>query len=94
MIMANRMSDVRDWAWPTTLVVMVAFALAGTVGAGCASSEPPDVGLESLRLSAVGPIKVIPGTSLVLTGDSFVDIEWGASTLHLVGTAKDRKSVV
>ncbi len=86
--MANRMSDVRVWAWPTKLAIFTALALGGGAGgAGCASSEPPDVGLESLRLSAVGPTKVIPGTSLVLTGDSFVDIEWGASTLHLVGTA-------
>lgn len=59
--------------------------------AGCASSDSPDVGLESLKLTAVGPTKVIPGTSLELTGDSFVDKEWGASSLHLVGEANGAK---
>ncbi len=73
------------WAGPTTFAVAVAATVS--FAAGCASSEPPDVGLESLKLSAVGPTKVIPGTTLVLTGDSFVATEWGVSTLHLVGTA-------
>ncbi|MBP9085312.1 MAG: hypothetical protein KBG15_04300 [Kofleriaceae bacterium] len=81
--MANRLSVVS--AWPQRLAVAAALGLV--LGAGCASSDHPDVGLESLKLTAVGPTKVIPGTTLVLTGDSFVDIEWGASTLHLVGTA-------
>jgi hypothetical protein len=68
-----------------------AIALGSLLAASCASSEAPDVGLESLKLTAVGPTKVVPGTLLALTGDSFVDKEWGASTLRLVGTANGQK---
>ena len=73
-----------------TRVGACVLAVAACV-AGCASSDAPDVGLESLKLTAVGPTKVIPGTSLELTGDSFVDKEWGASSLHLVGEANGAK---
>ena len=33
------------------------------------------------------PTTIIPGTKLVVKGDSFVDAQWGAATLHLVGSA-------
>ena len=55
--------------------------------AGCATSTPPDPGLEGLALKTVAPNEIVPGTALAITGESFVDDEWGASTLHLVGSA-------
>ena len=62
---------------------VVAAALAG----GCASSTSPDPGLEALALKSVKPGTIIPGTKLVIAGESFVDDQWGATTLHLVGKA-------
>jgi hypothetical protein len=55
----------------------------------CASAEMADVGLEALRLDAVGPIEIVPGTALSLKGESFVDATWGTSSLRLVGTANN-----
>ncbi len=55
--------------------------------AGCATSTPPDPGLEGLALTKVAPDTIIPGTKIVVTGASFVDDQWGATTLHLVGQA-------
>ena len=55
--------------------------------AGCAASIAPDPGLESLALSRVAPDTVIPGTRLVLGGESFVDDQWGIATLRLQGQA-------
>ena len=52
------------------------------VCAGCAGSAPPDPGLEGLALASVQPGVVVPGTTLVITGDSFVDAPWGATTLY------------
>jgi hypothetical protein len=57
------------------------------LAAGCATSTAPDPGLEGLALAKVAPATIIPGTKLAITGDSFVDDQWGATTLHLVGTA-------
>ncbi|MFT3699868.1 MAG: hypothetical protein QM831_42385 [Kofleriaceae bacterium] len=54
---------------------------------GCATSSAPDPGLEGLAVSKVVPGTIIPGTKIQVTGDSFVDDEWGATTLHLVGNA-------
>jgi hypothetical protein len=62
-------------------------AWAAILLAGCAASVGPDPGLESLALSKVAPATIIPGTAVMLAGDSFVDDEWGAATLHLVGQA-------
>jgi hypothetical protein len=61
-------------------------ALAVALG-GCASSTVPDVALEGLALSAVGPETWIPGTAVGLTGASFVEAEWGDTRLVLTGTA-------
>lgn len=56
--------------------------------AGCARSDDPiDVGLEGLGLSAVDPGTVIPGSTLVIEGDSFVQSDWGTSRLRLRGQA-------
>ena len=54
---------------------------------GCATSTAPDPGLEELALSKVAPATIVPGTKLAITGDSFVDAQGGATTLHLVGSA-------
>ena len=58
-----------------------------TIAAGCASSTAPDPGLEHLSLTRVAPQTIIPGTTVVVAGDSFVDEPWGTSTVHLVGQA-------
>ncbi len=61
--------------------------MIAVVVAGCASTDAPDPGLEHLGLSKVAPTTVVPGTQLVVAGESFVDDAWGSTTLHLVGTA-------
>lgn len=55
--------------------------------AGCASSSAPDVGLEGLSLMQVAPVTIIPGTKVVVKGASFVDTQWGQTTVHLTGAA-------
>lgn len=55
--------------------------------AACARSTVPDVALEGLTLSAVGPDTWVAGTTVQVTGASFVEAEWGESTLVLVGAA-------
>lgn len=66
--------------------ILVVAAL--TAAAGCARSDAPvDPGLEGLALASVAPGVAIPGTTLVLEGDSFVDAAWGTSRLRLVGQA-------
>ena len=61
--------------------------LAVVAASGCASSVAPDPGLEGLALAKVAPDTVVPGTKLVIKGASFVDAQWGAATLRLVGKA-------
>jgi hypothetical protein len=67
-------------------IAAIALALAG-----CASSSAPDVGLEGLALTAVAPVTIIPGTKVVVAGSSFVDVQWGATTVHLTGTANGQQ---
>jgi len=56
--------------------------------AACATSDDPvDVGLEGLALESVNPGTAIPGTTLVIEGDSFATADWGTSRLHLIGDA-------
>jgi len=62
------------------------FILAAAVG-GCASSTAPDPGLEGLSIEKVAPGTIIPGTKIVVKGASFVDEQWGAASLRLVGKA-------
>ena len=62
-------------------------AAAVAAVAGCASAPGPDVGLDGLALTQVAPGTIVPGTALQLTGESFIDAQWGAATLHLVGQA-------
>ena len=63
------------------------YAAAMIVVAACATSSSPDPGLEGLALASVKPGTIVPGTEIAMAGESFVDQEWGATTLHLVGTA-------
>lgn len=66
----------------------LALAAAIASGAGCARSDDPiDPGLEGLGLEAVRPGIVVPGSTLVIDGDSFVGEEWGTSRLRLRGVA-------
>jgi hypothetical protein len=52
--------------------------------AGCAvSNTQPDVGLAALSLTQVAPDTIVPGTKIVVTGASFVDAPWGATTLRI-----------
>jgi hypothetical protein len=69
---------------------LVSAACLATAVAACASSAVPDPGLEGLALSSVKPGTAVPGTKLVVTGASFVDVQWGTGTLHLSGTAAGR----
>ena len=62
-------------------------ATAMVVVAACATSSAPDPGLEGLALASVKPGTIVPGTNIAIGGESFVDDQWGATTLHLVGTA-------
>jgi hypothetical protein len=64
---------------------MRALVLAALVG--CASSRAPDPGLEGLSLSQLAPTTIVPGTKVLVKGDSFVDTQWGAATVHLTGQA-------
>ena len=74
-----------------TLIVTVALGAALAVGgAACGTSLAPDPGLEGLALTRVAPDAIIPGTTLVLQGASFVDEQWGDATLRLTGTAGGR----
>ncbi len=63
------------------------FAVAVATLAACGPSEPPDPGLEGLALATVAPSTIVPGSTLQLTGASFIDGTWGAATLHLKGQA-------
>ncbi|MCX5745672.1 MAG: hypothetical protein NT062_24615 [Proteobacteria bacterium] len=58
---------------------------------GCADATAPDPGLEQLGLDRVAPSMIIPGTSLVVVGASFVESQWGASVLHLTNGTIDVK---
>lgn len=69
-------------SWPRALGALGALAIAG-----CATSSSPDPGLEGLALATVKPGTIVPGTEIAIGGESFVDEHWGATTLHIVGTA-------
>ena len=63
--------------------LVIALLVAPLVG--CAGGSVPDPGLEGLAVTAVAPGTIVPGSTLVVTGASFVDAQWGAGTLHLAG---------
>ncbi|HSN28806.1 MAG TPA: hypothetical protein VLT45_21110 [Kofleriaceae bacterium] len=64
---------------------MRALSIIALALVGCASSTAPDPGLEGLALSKVAPGTIIPGTKIVVKGESFVDAQWGTAVLHLQG---------
>lgn len=72
----------------------VALVFTVSVMCGCGSSgggaDGQDPGLEGLALTSVDPGTVIPGSTVVITGESFVSPEWGTARLHLEGTLGDR----
>ncbi len=47
-----------------------------------------DPALTDLRIVAVAPDVLLPGTTLVVSGESFVDDPWGTSSLRLRGETK------
>ncbi|MBL8946290.1 MAG: hypothetical protein JNK45_24205 [Myxococcales bacterium] len=66
--------------------LLVAAAIAPL--SGCtepARGRPPDPGLTGLGLRGAAPDLLLPGTVLIVDGESFVDAPWGSSALHLVG---------
>lgn len=61
--------------------------------ASCAAPEHqgrPDPALDSLVLTRIDPGVVVPGTTIVVTGDAFLDDPSGISWLRLVGTLAGR----
>jgi hypothetical protein len=70
--------------------VLGAFALAAAAAVGCAATVQTDPGLEGLALTRVAPDTIVAGTRLVVTGASFVDQQWGDTTLHLRGDLDGR----
>lgn len=69
----------------TRAPLVVALALAAPLAA-CGQADPIDVGLTGLAVTAVEPGLILPGSTIAITGRSFVDADWGASRLRLTGT--------
>src|ERR1043165_4159920 len=63
------------------------FFIAVAALAGCASSTASDPGLEGLSIDKVAPDTIVPGSKIVVKGASFVDEQWGAASLRIVGKA-------
>jgi hypothetical protein len=64
-------------------------ALVVCVAAGCGAGTVGtvnDTGLDGLMLASVNPTALVPGSALVVTGDSFVDQDYGASALRMKGS--------
>lgn len=64
----------------------LSFIFAAAI-AGCASAPASDPGLEGLSIDKVAPGTVVPGTKIIVKGASFVNEQWGAASLRLVGKA-------
>jgi hypothetical protein len=61
------------------LALVVASACSDTAG------RPDDPGLTGLRVFAAQPDVLLPGSVVVVSGESFVDRPWGLSTLRIRG---------
>jgi hypothetical protein len=60
--------------------------------AACAPTAPSpgiDTALEGLALTSVDPGTLVPGSTIVVTGRSFVDEDWGESTLVITGSGTE-----
>ena len=51
-----------------------------SLGEAYAHVRNVEVWLEGLSISKVAPYTIIPGTKIVVKGDSFVDDQWGAAS--------------
>lgn len=69
---------------PRTLPLVIVGVLATTCQSD--SSGRPETGLETLALRSLDPGVVLPGSTLVLEGDAFIDQPLGISWLRLMGT--------
>jgi hypothetical protein len=64
-------------------------AAIGLLLAGCSFSESGphyQTGLEGLAIASVNPAIVLPGSTMVVEGRSFIDQPWGQSELRLEGS--------
>jgi hypothetical protein len=67
---------------------MLAVLALGAADCQDHQSRSVDTALVDLALGEVQPPLVLPGTILVVTGDSFVDDPWGTSKLRLLGRVR------
>lgn len=67
------------------LVCAALCALAAATGA-CQETQRHDTGLEGLRVTDVQPEILVPGTTIVVSGASFVSATLGISNVRFVGT--------
>jgi hypothetical protein len=63
--------------------------VAAACGGASVTTHPDDTGLTGLRVDAVAPGSLVPGSRIVVTGDSFVDAPYGDTRLRLRGTFGD-----
>ncbi len=71
------------------VVALVASLAACRALFGCTSDDDggrPEVGLEQITLLTVAPASLVPGSTLVVTGDGFLDGSVADSWLRLAGT--------
>lgn len=68
---------------------MKKLALISVLAASCSTGEtrpPDDTGLDGLMVRAVNPDTLVPGSLLVVDGESFVDETLGVTRLRLTGS--------
>ncbi len=69
---------------------LLCIPLAALAACSFSESEPRyDTGLDELDIVSVQPDVLVPGTVLVVEGQSFVESPWGESKLVLAGTFTD-----
>jgi hypothetical protein len=68
---------------------LLSLVLSGVACGPGTVQAPQDTGLEGLALRAVNPDTLLPGSVLVVEGESFVAAEWGATRLRLEGTFRN-----
>jgi hypothetical protein len=80
-----RSTNDRHLGLSSGLIILLALCHCGPSDLG----PVHDTGLEGLGLAAVVPGELVPGSTLFVTGRSFVDQDFGVTVLHLVGTMGD-----